>query len=180
MSLKVTYKKMFEQQLKTLKLDLMAEMARFQEEEKLKAAELEVKVQQQGARILREFEELQQFLEEEKLRFLTRLETEREEILQMTLEKGTQLEEKRTSIMMLITEMEDKCHQPDVDIQKDLQRAIRRFSTLKDIKNRFDSKEQVKILQSFGQESIDLQQNILESLEWRRACLFSVEVMLDP
>ncbi|XP_078515284.1 E3 ubiquitin-protein ligase TRIM39-like [Lissotriton helveticus] len=173
-------KKRIDVHLKNLKMDLMEELKGFQDEESLQAAELELKVQHQRDRIICEFEELRLYLEKEKMRVLSRLEGEKEEILKMRLEKAVQLEEKRSSVQRLITGMEEKHPQPGVDLEKDMQRALRRFQTLKDMKQRLGSKEQAKILRYFGEESAEIQESIIESLEWRRCCLFADGVVLDP
>ncbi|KAJ1121252.1 hypothetical protein NDU88_009370 [Pleurodeles waltl] len=169
-------------QLKNLKINLMEELIGFQNEESFQASELEVKVQRQRDRIIHEFEELWLYLEKEKMRLLSRLEREKEEVLRMRLEKAAQLEEKRSSLQRLVTEMEEKPQQPRVDLGKDMQRALRRFQTLKDMKERLGLKEQAKILRYFDEESAEIQKNVIESLEWRRCCLFTAAdgVVLDP
>lgn len=111
-------KKTIDVHLKNLKTDLIEELKGFQDEESLQAAELELTVQHQRDRIICVFEELRLYLEKEEMRVLSRLEREKEEILKMSLEKAVQLEEKRSSVQRLITEMVEKRQQPEVDLEK--------------------------------------------------------------
>ncbi|XP_069488986.1 E3 ubiquitin-protein ligase TRIM39-like [Ambystoma mexicanum] len=88
------------------------------EEESRKASELQGNIMKQRENILSTFEHLKQFLEKEKQQLLSRLEKEQEEKMKKIQEKLTRLEEQQSTHRDLITELESKCQQQDVDLLK--------------------------------------------------------------
>ncbi|XP_069491212.1 E3 ubiquitin-protein ligase TRIM39-like [Ambystoma mexicanum] len=88
------------------------------EEESRKASELQGNIMKQRKSILSTFEHLKQFLEKEKQQLLSRLEKERKEKLKKIQEKLTRMEKQQSTHRSLITELERKCQQQDVDLLK--------------------------------------------------------------
>ncbi|XP_069491006.1 E3 ubiquitin-protein ligase TRIM39-like isoform X5 [Ambystoma mexicanum] len=88
------------------------------EAKRRKTSELEGNIVNQREKILSTFEHLKQFLEQEKQQLLSRLEKEEEENMKKIQEKLTQLEKQQSTHRDLITELESKCQQQDVDLLK--------------------------------------------------------------
>ncbi|XP_069489013.1 E3 ubiquitin-protein ligase TRIM39-like [Ambystoma mexicanum] len=111
------YKDELYSQMEHLKKELK-EMQEWGEEESRKASELEGNIMKQRENILSTFEHLKQFLEKEKQQLLSRLEKEQEEKMKKIQEKLTRLEKQQSTHRSLITELERKCQQQDVDLLK--------------------------------------------------------------
>ncbi|XP_069490970.1 E3 ubiquitin-protein ligase TRIM17-like isoform X8 [Ambystoma mexicanum] len=94
------------------------------EEEKRNASELKANIMNQREKILSTFDHLKQFLEKEKQQLLSRLEKEQEENMKKIQEKLTQLEKQQSTHRDLITELESKCQQQDVDLLKDVKSVL--------------------------------------------------------
>ncbi|KAJ1134968.1 hypothetical protein NDU88_001414 [Pleurodeles waltl] len=161
--------------LKT-KLNNVLELHR---KEETKAKHLEVKFKSQREQINNEFEKLQVFLEKEKSRYLSSLEEEKKKRLQIIKEAVTKLEEQQSVLRRVITEMELKCQQQDVELLTDVKTTLRRYENMKDQHAAYDTfkGEEEK---TDKEEEVDLQMKIIESLEWRWARRFAAEVTLDP
>ncbi|XP_069488987.1 E3 ubiquitin-protein ligase TRIM11-like [Ambystoma mexicanum] len=87
-------------------------------EESRKASELKGNIMKQRETILSTFDRLKQFLEQEKWQQLSRLEMGQEEKMKKIQEKLTRMEEQQSTHRDLITELESKCQQQDVDLLK--------------------------------------------------------------
>ncbi|XP_069488990.1 E3 ubiquitin-protein ligase TRIM39-like [Ambystoma mexicanum] len=111
------YKDKLYSQMEHLKKELK-EMQEWGEEESRKASELEGNIMKQRESILSTFVHLKQFLEKEKQQLLSRLEKEQEEKMKKIQEKLTRLEKQQSTHRSLITELERKCQQQDVDLLK--------------------------------------------------------------
>ncbi|XP_069490990.1 E3 ubiquitin-protein ligase TRIM39-like isoform X2 [Ambystoma mexicanum] len=118
------------------------------EEEKRNASELKANIMNQREKILSTFEHLKQFLEKEKQQLLSRLEKEQEEIMNKIQEKLTQLEKQQSTHRDLITELESKCQQQDVDLLKDVKSVLGRCSAVKALKPQEDAPGMETTLQS--------------------------------
>ncbi|XP_029447847.1 E3 ubiquitin-protein ligase TRIM39-like isoform X2 [Rhinatrema bivittatum] len=77
-------------------------------------------------KILSEFEELHQFLNEEQQIHLSRLEEEEKKIVKKIRDNVSQLEEQSSSLQKLISEIEEKCQQPAVELLKDAKATLSR------------------------------------------------------
>ncbi|XP_069488963.1 E3 ubiquitin-protein ligase TRIM39-like [Ambystoma mexicanum] len=86
-------------------------------------------VKNQTEKILSTFEHLKQFLEEEKQQLLSRLEKEQEENMKKMKRKLTQLERDQSSHIDLITELERKCQQQDVELLTDVKSVLVRIDS---------------------------------------------------
>ncbi|XP_069488998.1 uncharacterized protein [Ambystoma mexicanum] len=96
----------------------LKELQEWGEEESRKASELEGTIMKQREKILSTFDHLKQLLEKEKQQLLSRLEKEQEEKMKKIQGKLTRLEEQQSTHRSLITELERKCQQQDVDLLK--------------------------------------------------------------
>ncbi|EMP23898.1 Tripartite motif-containing protein 39 [Chelonia mydas] len=74
--------------------------------------------------VTREFKKLHQFLSEEEQLLLRRLAEEEREILQRLQDNITKLSEQNAALINLITELEEKCQQPAVELLKDMKNAL--------------------------------------------------------
>ncbi|XP_069490973.1 E3 ubiquitin-protein ligase TRIM39-like isoform X2 [Ambystoma mexicanum] len=137
------------------------------EEESRKASELEANIMNQREKILSTFEHLKQFLEQEKQQLLSRLEKEQEENMKKIQEKLTQLEKQQSTHRDLITELESKCQQQDVDLLKDVKSVLGRCSAVKALKPQEDAPGMETTLQSIRRHA-----QLLAELQG--------EVTLDP
>ncbi|XP_069491014.1 E3 ubiquitin-protein ligase TRIM39-like isoform X2 [Ambystoma mexicanum] len=137
------------------------------EEESRKTSELEANIMNQREKILSTFEHLKQFLEKEKQQLLSRLEKEQEENMKKIQEKLTQLEKQQSTHRDLITELESKCQQQDVDLLKDVKSVLGRCSDVKALKPQEDAPGMETTLQSIRRHA-----QLLAELQG--------EVTLDP
>ncbi|XP_069490996.1 E3 ubiquitin-protein ligase TRIM39-like isoform X2 [Ambystoma mexicanum] len=137
------------------------------EEESRKASELEANIMNQREKILSTFEHLKQFLEKEKQQLLSRLEKEQEENMKKIQEKLTQLEKQQSTHRDLITELERRCQQQDVDLLKDVKSVLGRCSAVKALKPQEDAPGMETTLQSIRRHA-----QLLAELQG--------EVTLDP
>ncbi|XP_069491005.1 E3 ubiquitin-protein ligase TRIM39-like isoform X4 [Ambystoma mexicanum] len=118
------------------------------EAKRRKTSELEGNIVNQREKILSTFEHLKQFLEQEKQQLLSRLEKEEEENMKKIQEKLTQLEKQQSTHRDLITELESKCQQQDVDLLKDVKSVLGRCSEVKALKPQEDALGMETTLQS--------------------------------
>ncbi|XP_050777273.1 E3 ubiquitin-protein ligase TRIM39-like isoform X2 [Gopherus flavomarginatus] len=123
--------------------------------EKEKTAEWQRKVKNKREMIAGEFNKLHTLLREEEQLLLQSLEEEERETLQRLSENVTKLSQQSSSLQQLITEIEEKCQQPVVEL-------------LKDVKNTLSRTENVK-LQEAEAVSIDLKNMYKISLDMREA-----------
>ncbi|XP_069491136.1 E3 ubiquitin-protein ligase TRIM39-like isoform X2 [Ambystoma mexicanum] len=156
------------------------------EEESRKASELEGNIMKQRESILSTFEHLKQFLEKEKQQLLSRLEKEQEEKMKKIQEKLTRLEEQQSTHRDLITELERKCQQQDVDLLKDVKSVLRRCSEVKALKPQEDAPGMETTLQSttrhahLQEKLTELKETFPAEMDWRYMKSFEREVILDP
>ncbi|XP_030045169.1 E3 ubiquitin-protein ligase TRIM39-like [Microcaecilia unicolor] len=111
------YKEKLKMHLEPLRKNL-EDLLKFKSTEEKKAEELKSETQIKRQKVESEFEELHQFLNKEKQILLSRLEEEEKKILQRIMENETQLEEQSSSLMQLITEIEEKSQQPAIELLK--------------------------------------------------------------
>ncbi|XP_030399607.1 E3 ubiquitin-protein ligase TRIM39-like isoform X1 [Gopherus evgoodei] len=125
------------------------------------------KVKNRREMIAGEFNKLHTLLREEEQLLLQSLEEEERETLQRLRKNVTKLSQQSSSLQELITEMEEKCQQPVVEL-------------LKDVKNTLSRTENVK-LQEPEAVSTDLKNMYKISLDMREALKrLGVDVTLDP
>ncbi|XP_044839286.1 E3 ubiquitin-protein ligase TRIM39-like [Mauremys mutica] len=135
--------------------------------EEEKTTEWQGKVKNRREMIAGEFNKLHTLLREEEQLLLQSLEEEEKETLQRLRENVTKLSQQSSSLQQLITEIEEKCQQPVVEL-------------LKDVKSTLSRSENVK-LQELEAVSTDLKNVYKISLDMREALKrFGVDVTLDP
>ncbi|XP_044840093.1 E3 ubiquitin-protein ligase TRIM39-like [Mauremys mutica] len=133
--------------------------------EKEKTTEWQRTVMNKREMIAGEFNKLHTLLREEEQLLLQSLEEEERETLQRLQENVTKLSQQSSSLQQLITELEEKCQQPVVEL-------------LKDVKSTLSRSENVK-LQKPKAVSIGLRNMYKISLDMRKA-LKRFRVTLDP
>ncbi|XP_029442394.1 E3 ubiquitin-protein ligase TRIM39-like [Rhinatrema bivittatum] len=124
------YKEKYENHLGPLRKELK-EIQAFKSSEEKKAEELKCETAIKREKILSEFEELHQFLNEEQQIHLSRLEQEEKEIVKKIRDNVSQLEEQSSSLQKLISEIEEKCQQPAVELLKDAKATLSRCQAVK-------------------------------------------------
>ncbi|XP_065421106.1 E3 ubiquitin-protein ligase TRIM39-like isoform X2 [Chrysemys picta bellii] len=135
--------------------------------EEEKTTEWQGKVKNKREMIAGEFNKLHTLLREEEQLLLQSLEEEERETLQRLQENVTKLSQQSSSLQQLITEIEEKCQQPVVEL-------------LKDVKSTLSRSEKVK-LQEPEAVSTDLKNLNKITLDMREALKrFIVDVTLDP
>ncbi|XP_044839033.1 E3 ubiquitin-protein ligase TRIM39-like [Mauremys mutica] len=135
--------------------------------EKEKTTKWQRTVKNKRETIAGEFNKLHTLLREEEQLLLQSLEEEERETLQRLQENVTKLSQQSSSLQQLITELEEKCQQPVVEL-------------LKDVKSTLSRSENVK-LQEPEAVSTDLKNVYKISLDMREALQrFGVDVTLDP
>ncbi|XP_069093468.1 E3 ubiquitin-protein ligase TRIM39-like [Pleurodeles waltl] len=117
------YKTKLQNSLTQMKKDL-EDVKRLATEENKNETDLEGDFQSQMKRIFSTFEELQQFLEQEKQDLLGKLEVEHKKNLEKIHVKQTDLEKQNSSFMVQITEMEEKCQQEDLEFLKGIKSLL--------------------------------------------------------
>ncbi|XP_065421108.1 E3 ubiquitin-protein ligase TRIM39-like isoform X2 [Chrysemys picta bellii] len=131
------------------------------------AQEYKRKVKNRRETIASEFNKLHTLLREEEQLLLQSLEKEERETLQRLQENITKLSQQSSSLQQLITEIEEKCQQPVVEL-------------LKDVKSTLSRSENVK-LQEQEAVSTDLKNVYKLSLDMNEVLKsFIVDVTLDP
>ncbi|XP_069490914.1 E3 ubiquitin-protein ligase TRIM39-like [Ambystoma mexicanum] len=177
------FKEKLHRGLATLRLESQTILGLKTKEEN-ETKDLELKFESQRKVVMYAFQDMQNFLEEEKCLLLTSLEKERTKCLKIVEKNLAELEEQHASLCKLIAEMEKKCLQPDVELLKDVQSILNRCKKVKIQEPESDLQEREKNLQSFN---ADLRNLILEfgerfpaevELRWARS--FTVDVILDP
>ncbi|XP_039373656.1 E3 ubiquitin-protein ligase TRIM39-like [Mauremys reevesii] len=159
------YKEKLQGVLGPLRKELEEALAlRSKEEEKI--TEWQSKVKNKRETIAGEFNKLHTLLREEEQQLLQSLEEEERETLQRLRENVTKLSQQSSSLQQLITEIEEKCQQPVVEL-------------LKDVKSTLSRSENVKLLEPEA-VSIDLKNVYKISLDMREALQRFVDVTLDP
>ncbi|XP_044838048.1 E3 ubiquitin-protein ligase TRIM39-like [Mauremys mutica] len=160
------YKEKLQGALGPLRKELEEVLALTSKEEK-KTTEWQSKVKNKREMIAGEFNKLHTLLREEEQLLLQSLEEKERETLQRLRENVIKLSQQSSSLQQLITEIEEKCQQPVVEL-------------LKDVKSTLNRSENVK-LQEPEAVSTDLKNVYKISLDMREALKrFVVDVTLDP
>ncbi|XP_044839034.1 E3 ubiquitin-protein ligase TRIM39-like [Mauremys mutica] len=160
------YKVKLQGALAPLRKELEEALALMSAEEE-EITEWQGKVKNRREMIAGEFNKLHTLLREEEQLLLQSLEEEERETLQRLQENVTKLSQQSSSLQQLITEIEEKCQQPVVEL-------------LKDVKSTLSRSENVK-LQEPEAVSTDLKNVYKISLDMREALQrFVVDVTLDP
>ncbi|XP_078501850.1 E3 ubiquitin-protein ligase TRIM39-like isoform X2 [Lissotriton helveticus] len=162
------YKEKFQSYLDCLKKKLK-DFIELHRKEETKVRHLESQIMSQRERITNEFEKLQKFLEKEKHCHLSNLEEEEKKSLQSIEDTLTTLKEKQSDLRSLITEIETKCQQQDVELLKDVKITLSRYDNVKAQHSAYDTSKGVK--EKTNKKEVDLHIQIIESL---------AAVTLDP
>ncbi|KAJ1134703.1 hypothetical protein NDU88_001150 [Pleurodeles waltl] len=176
------YKKSLHDHVERLKKELK-DLQTWTAEGSRTAEELEEIFKNQTKKILNTFELLKQFLEKEKKQLLNELEEEHEEKMTKIREKLSKLEKLQTTHQDLITEVEGKCQQQDVELLKDVQIIMGRCDQMKAEKPQEEAAVQ-QTLQS--RKHASLEDKLLElkaipvELDWRFMKTYATAVTLDP
>ncbi|XP_078501882.1 E3 ubiquitin-protein ligase TRIM39-like [Lissotriton helveticus] len=141
----------------------------------------------QRENILAAFEELEQFLEQEKQHILKHLETEKKEKLRMIRGRMTGMLKQQSIFRKLITEMEEKCKQQDIELLKDVQSVMDRCDTVNIRKPDIRYLGRESTLECFNTQLSYLNDKIKtikeyfrKELEFSRFKGFKVPIVLDP
>ncbi|CAM5158410.1 unnamed protein product [Eretmochelys imbricata] len=135
--------------------------------EKEKTTEWQRKVKNKREMIAGEFNKLHTLLREEEQLLLQSLEEEERETLQRLQDNVTKLSQQSSSLQQLITEIEEKCQQPVIELLTDVKSTLSRHESMK--------------LQPPEAVSTDLKNVYKISLDMREALKrFGVDVTLDP
>nr|XP_033806338.1 E3 ubiquitin-protein ligase TRIM39-like isoform X2 [Geotrypetes seraphini] len=124
------YKENLKRCLNPLRKDL-EDLLKFKSAEEKKAEELKSETQIQRQTVESVFEELHQTLNKKKQVLLSRLEEEEKKILERIRENVTQVEEQSSSLMQLISEIEEKGQQLVAKSVKDVRDAFIRYHKMK-------------------------------------------------
>ncbi|XP_078497595.1 E3 ubiquitin-protein ligase TRIM39-like [Lissotriton helveticus] len=172
------YKEKFHSYTDTLKKKL-EDMLELHPKEEMKLKQQKSKFKSQRKQIANTYEKLKQFLEMENSCYLNNLEQEEKNTLQSIKETLTKLEEQQCDLRSMITEIESKCQQQDVELLKDVKSTLNRYENMK-VQDAFYNTFKGKEENTDVEKEVDLQIKIIESLEWRWVCSFAAAVTLDP
>ncbi|XP_030400024.1 E3 ubiquitin-protein ligase TRIM11-like isoform X3 [Gopherus evgoodei] len=99
--------------------------------EEEKTTEWQGKVKNRREMIAGEFNKLHTLLREEEQLLLQSLEAEERETVQRLRENVTKLSQQSSSLQQLITEIEEKCQQPVIELLKDVKNTLNRSENVK-------------------------------------------------
>ncbi|EMP25600.1 Tripartite motif-containing protein 39 [Chelonia mydas] len=160
------YKEKLQGALDPMRKELQEALA-LTSKEKEKTMEWQRKVKNKREMIAGEFNKLHTLLREEEQLLLQSLEEEERETLQRLQENVTKLSRQSSSLQQLITEIEEKCQQPVIELLTDVKSTLSRHESMK--------------LQAPEAVSTDLKNVYKISLDMREALKrFGVDVTLDP
>lgn len=141
----------------------------------------------QREKILAAFEELEQFLEQEKQNILKHLETEKKENLRMIRGRVTGMLKQQSILRNLITEIEEKCKQQDIELLQDVQSVMDRCGKVNDRKPDIRYLVRESTLECFNTQHAYINEKIKtikeyfpKELEFSRFKGFKVHIVLDP
>ncbi|XP_069488429.1 E3 ubiquitin-protein ligase TRIM39-like [Ambystoma mexicanum] len=179
-------KKRFQIRLEQLKKELV-DIQEWKTKEEKNAADLEAKFKSQRENILSTFEDVEQFLKEEKQRLLGNLDKEQEENVKKIQGKVAVLAKQQQSHGTLITEIEEKFQQQDIDLLRVVRSVLFRSKMVRDSKPKDDSEEMKKNVHCFSLQHTYLKERFTGLKEKFRAEMdirglksFKVAVALDP
>ncbi|XP_078501950.1 E3 ubiquitin-protein ligase TRIM39-like [Lissotriton helveticus] len=178
------YKKTLHSHMERLKKELEC-LQTWTAEESMTEVKLEENFENQRKRIRSTFELLKLCLAKEEEQLLNKLEKDHEECMQKIREQLAKLEKQKSVHRGLITEIDGKCQQQDVEVLKGLQSILSRCDNVKALKPKADDVVK-KILQSVGQHGplheklLELKATFLAELDWRCIKSCSCDVILDP
>ncbi|KAJ1168178.1 hypothetical protein NDU88_000127 [Pleurodeles waltl] len=129
------------------------------------SATLEYMFKSQQIKILCPFEDLKEFLENEKQSLSSRLEREHKETLKKIQGKVTVLEKQQDSFTKLLTEIEEQSLLPDIEFMKVVQKSIDRLKHLTLLKPEDDSAECVHIVKRCRSQHSYLMERVKEIKE---------------
>ncbi|XP_029452829.1 E3 ubiquitin-protein ligase TRIM39-like [Rhinatrema bivittatum] len=161
----------------------------YKSSEQMKAELLKRETDIKKQKIMSEFQELHQFLNEEQQILLSRLEEEEKEFLQRTGERMIQLEAQRSSLIKLISEIEKKCQQSAIELLKDVKDTLSRCQKVKIPKQEAVSTEGKMCFQlNYPRQNIILRKLFAKFGEthtaelewWMKYGRYAVDVTLDP
>ncbi|XP_043940297.1 E3 ubiquitin-protein ligase TRIM39-like [Protopterus annectens] len=119
------YRGKLQQSLENLKLQL-ENIARYQSDEETKLKKIKASVESERQRIVTEFEDLHQFLNNEKQILFTKLESEEDEMVETVKKNLKTLSEQSSSLSSLITDIEGQMKLQDTAFLKAVRGALNR------------------------------------------------------
>ncbi|XP_069093440.1 E3 ubiquitin-protein ligase TRIM39-like [Pleurodeles waltl] len=141
----------------------------------------------QREKILVAFEELEKIMEQEKQHILKHVETQKKEHLRMIRMKVTGMLKEQSIVQKLITEIEEKCKQQNIELLKDVHSVMDRYYEVNnhkpDIKYlvRGNTLECFKTQHAYIKDKIKtVKEYFRKELEFSRFRGFKVPIVLDP
>ncbi|XP_044837948.1 E3 ubiquitin-protein ligase TRIM39-like [Mauremys mutica] len=163
------YKEKLQGALGPLRKDLEESLA-LTSKEKEKTTEWQRKVKNKRETIAGEFNKLHTLLREEEQLLLQSLEEEERETLQRLQENVTKLSQQSSSLQQLITEIEEKCQQPVVELLKDVKTTLSRSENVK-LREPEAVSTDLKNVYKIPERCLDMREMLKR---------FAVDVTLDP
>ncbi|CAM4665965.1 unnamed protein product, partial [Caretta caretta] len=124
------YKEQIQTQLNTLKQE-RGELLEWKQDAETQSQEYLGKIEAERQKIMSEFEQLRQFLDEQERLLLAQLEELDKEIVKIQDENVTKLSEKISRLGDLISEIEEKCQQPTSEFLQDIKSTWSRCEKVK-------------------------------------------------
>ncbi|XP_029768737.1 zinc finger protein RFP-like [Terrapene carolina triunguis] len=124
------YKEQIHAQLNTLKKE-REELLEWKQDAETQSQEYLGKIEAERQKIVSEFEQLRQFLEEQERLLLAQLEELDKEIVKIQDENVTKLSEEISRLSDLISELEEKCQQPTSQFLQDIKSTWSRCEKVK-------------------------------------------------
>nr|XP_056723355.1 zinc finger protein RFP-like [Euleptes europaea] len=150
------YKYQFQMELKTLKQGRDKLQTLKLAEEKRSRQFLE-RLGNEGKRVVSEFEQLHQFLEDQEQLLLARLEQLENEVIQEKMTITAKLSEEISDFSDLISETEEKCNQPMDEFLQDIKNILNRCENQKIQKPVEHHPDLEKRVNAFSEESMHLE-----------------------
>ncbi|CAM5158135.1 unnamed protein product [Eretmochelys imbricata] len=125
-----TIREQIQTQLNTLKQE-RGELLEWKQDAETQSQEYLGKIEAERQKIMSEFEQLRQFLDEQERLLLAQLEELDKEIVKIQDENVTKLSEKISRLGDLISEIEEKCQQPTIEFLQDIKSTWSRCEKVK-------------------------------------------------
>ncbi|XP_044837212.1 E3 ubiquitin-protein ligase TRIM39-like [Mauremys mutica] len=163
------YKEKLQESLGPLRKELEEALV-LTSKEKEKTTEWQSKVKNKREMIAGEFNKLHTLLREEEQLLLQSLEEEERETLQRLRENVTKLSQQSSSLQQLITELEEKCQQPVIELLKDVKTTLSRSENVK-LQEPEAVSTDLKNVYKIPERCLDMREMLKR---------FAVDVTLDP
>ncbi|CAM5158137.1 unnamed protein product [Eretmochelys imbricata] len=173
------YKEQIQTQLNTLKQE-RGELLEWKQDAETQSQEYLGKIEAERQKIMSEFEQLRQFLDEQERLLLAQLEELDKEIVKIQDENVTKLSEKISRLGDLISEIEEKCQQPTSEFLQDIKSTWSRCEKVKFEKPMAVSQDMSERVGVSSQRNVCLQEALKKFRELQHGSMPCCDSRVSP